>query len=252
MNGLIEHPYPQGTIEWAESRQGVITGSRAKDARAFKKNGEPTETRLAYAMDLARQRCGGKVLEGYVNAAMRMGRDEEQFAAIEYVARTGSRIDEAYFITTPDRKFGVSLDRWVGTNRKAALEIKTMVSSATLFKALVGEDISDYRDQCVFAMWLLVLDWIDLCLWCPDLQALHVIRIHRDEAEIQRMEDDMVEFDKVVCGYEARLRAKLGQPPAATPPWADPAAAPVAVPRAPAPTPAHRTSAGLVANPFGA
>ena len=95
----------------------------------------------------------------------------------------------------------------------AAIEIKTMVSSATLFKAMVDGDISEYRDQCVFAMWLLRLEWVDLCLWAPDLPSpLHIVRINRDEAEIQRMEDDMLAFDKLVSQYEAKLRARMGQP----------------------------------------
>ncbi len=207
---MIEHPHIQGTEEWLDARRGVITASRAKDARSFKKNGESSSERLAYAMDTARERLpGGRAAPVYQNAAMRMGSEEEQFAAIEYMARTGSELSEAYFITTPDRKFGASLDRWIGSKRKEALEVKTMVSSATLFKAIVDGDISEYRDQCVFSMWLLVLDWIDLCLWCPDLQLLHIVRITRDEAEIQRMEDDMLAFDKLVTQYETKLRAKL-------------------------------------------
>ena len=102
----------------------------------------------------------------------------------------------------------------------AAIEIKTMVSSATLFKAMVDGDISEYRDQCVFAMWLLCLDWVDLCLWAPDLpNPLHIVRINRDEAEIQRMEDDMLAFDRLVTQYETKLRAKLD--PAPSREWCD-------------------------------
>jgi exodeoxyribonuclease (lambda-induced) len=211
IEGLIEHPFPQGTEEWIEARRGVITASRAKDVRDFKKNGDPGSARLAYAMDLARERCGGKAPSAYVNAAMRTGIEEEQFAAIEYMARTGAEVSEAVFVTTPDRKFGMSVDRWAGAG--AALEIKTMVSSATLFKAMVDGDISDYRDQCVFGLWLFRLDWIDLCLWAPDLpNPLHVVRIERDEDEIQKLEDDLMTFERLVVTFEARLRAKLEMP----------------------------------------
>jgi hypothetical protein len=105
----------------------------------------------------------------------------------------------------------------------AAIEIKTMVSSATLFKAMVDGDISEYRDQCVFAMWMLRLDWVDLCLWAPDLpNPLLVIRINRDENEIQALEDDLIAFDKLVGEYEAKLRKRMAQPATdATPPWTD-------------------------------
>jgi len=78
----IEHPYPQGSDEWLEARRGVITASRAKDARDRGRKGEPSAKMLNYAMDVARERCGGKAAPVYQNAAMRMGSEEEQFAAI--------------------------------------------------------------------------------------------------------------------------------------------------------------------------
>lgn len=191
-----------------------------------------------YAKQLARELCGGKEPEGFEGLSQRTGHEEEPFAAIEYVARTGRNVEEAFFTATDDRKFGMSLDRWVSKDRnaeldhrKAALEIKTMVSSTTLFKAMVDGDISEYRDQCVFGLWLLTLDWIDLCLWCPDLQALHIVRINRDEEEIQRLEDDLMAFAALVSGYEAKLLRAMGRAPAA--PAVEPTAP--AVPRAAVP-----------------
>lgn len=230
---MIEHQHPQGSEAWLESRRGVITASRAKDARDRKKNGEPSDKMLGYAMDVARERKpGGRAAPVFVNAAMRMGSEEEQFACIEYIAKTGRELREAYFITTPDHKFGASLDRWVGQSTKEALEVKTLVSSQTMFKALVDGDISDYRDQCVFSLWLLTLDWIDLCLWCPDMQFLHVVRINRDEEEIRRMEDDMLAFEKLVTQYETKLgNAMAGKSAAGTTaaPTKTPAAAPALI-----------------------
>lgn len=244
---MIEHPYPQGTDDWLEARRGVITASRAKDARDRDSKGKPSAKMLNYAMDTARERCGGKAAPVYQNAAMRMGSEEEQFAAIEYMARTGSALSEAFFITTDDRKFGLSLDRWV--NAEAAIEVKTMVSSATLFKAMVEGDISEYRDQCVFALWVLRLQWVDLCLWAPDLpNPLKVIRINRDEAEIQRLEDDMVAFDRLVCQYEASLRKAMGGEPATPPPW-EPAATPAKAAATPAAVPAPTVAPGAIPAP---
>ena len=116
-----------------------------------------------------------------------------------------------------------------------------MVSASTLFSAMVDGDISEYRDQCMFGLWHFALDWVDLCLWCPDLQALHVIRIERDEDEIQRLEDDMVAFDKLVSEYEAKLRAKLApasDPAISNPPWiGSEGPSTTTAPAAPAPKP---------------
>jgi len=252
---VIEHTDPQGSEAWLAARRGVITGSRAKDARDFKKNGDSSEKRIGYAMDVARERVGGTVPSVYQNAAMRTGQEEEPFAAIAYFAETGMEVQEVGFITTDDRKFGCSLDRRVvGAN--AAIEIKTMVSSGTLFKAVVERDISEYRDQCQFALWMLSLDWIDLCLWSPDLpKQLHIVHIARDENEIQRFEDDMVAFERLVSQYEAKLLGAMaagGAEPPATLPWEDlpgQPSQPVTAAATPAPRPAAPRAAAPVALP---
>ncbi len=258
MIGLIEHNDPQGSEAWLESRRGVITGSRAKDARDFKKNGESSDKRNGYAMDTARERVGGTVPSVYQNAAMRTGQEEEPFAAIAYFAETGLQLEEVGFITTPDRKFGCSLDRRV-LEAKAAIEIKTMVSSATLFRAVVDGDISDYRDQCLFALWLLSLDWIDLCLWSPDLpKQLHIVHIGRDENELQRFEGDMLAFERLVSQYEAKLRRAMqasSAEPAATLPWEDLPGQPsqpvtAAAPLAPRPTTSRAAPAAVALPEF--
>lgn len=182
------------------------------------------ESTLRYAERLARERLGGREPEGREGLSQRIGHEEEQFGAIEYMAKTGAVVEEAFFITTDDRKFGLSLDRWVD-KRAGALELKTMVSSATLFRAQARGDISEYRDQCVFALWMLTLPWIDLGLWCADLRALRIIRIHRDEDEIQKLEDDLIAFEALVSQHEAELRASIegeaAPAPTAhvTPPW---------------------------------
>lgn len=110
---MIYHQHDQGSDEWLEARRGVITASRAKDARSFKKNGESSSERLAYAMDLARERCGGKAAQVYQNSAMRTGQEQEPLARLAYEARTGNLVDEVGFVTTDDNKFGVSVDGMV-------------------------------------------------------------------------------------------------------------------------------------------
>ncbi len=197
----------QGTDGWKAARRGAITGSRAKDARDRKKNGELTEKCLGYAYDLAREREGGTAPETYVNAAMRLGTQEEPVARLTYEAETGQFVEEVGFAHTTDGKFGCSVDGLIGSD--GVWECKTMVSSATLFKAMVDEDISDYRDQCVFAMWLLRRQWVDLTLWCPDLKVLHVIRIERDDNEIDALEADLLAFDRLVEQLRAKLRRRL-------------------------------------------
>lgn len=206
--GLIIHTAPQGSQEWLDARRGVITGSRFKDCRDKLKGGAPSKKCLSYAMDVARERVGGRTPDVFANAAMRTGTEQEPFARAAYEAKTGNFVEEAGFITTDDGLFGVSVDGLVDDD--GIIEIKTMVSSDTLFTAVVDGDISAYTDQCNGAMWLLGRKWVDLILWAPDLdpigRQLTVIRIERDDDVIGELEDDLMAFERLVSKYEHLLR----------------------------------------------
>lgn len=207
-SSLVIHSHPQGSPEWAESRRGVITGSRFRDCRDKLKNGAPSKKCIGYAMDVARERIGGRSPDSFVNFAMRVGTEQEPYARVAYEAKTKLFVEEAGFITTDDRLFGISVDGLVEDD--GIIEIKTMVSSDTLFTAVVDGDISDYLDQCNGAMWLLGRKWVDLILWAPDLEPigrhLTIHRIERDDDTIDELETDLLEFERLVSRYENLLK----------------------------------------------
>jgi len=209
---IIINSDPQQSEGWFAARRGVITGSRFKVCRGKLKGGAPDKACLAYAMDTARERVGGAAPSAFVNAAMRFGTAEEPIARIEYIAATGLVVEEVGFAYTEDRRFGCSVDGLVGDD--GIIEIKTMVSSDTLFRAVV--------DQCNGAMWLLGRKWVDLVLWAPDLTefgcALTIVRIERDDNAINELEADLVAFERMVSMFEAKLRTKA-HAPADVPPW---------------------------------
>ena len=208
---MIFDTNPQGSDAWLDARRGVCTASRFKDALDVTKKGEPSSKCLGYALDLARERCGGIVMPMYQNGAMRMGTEQEPFARMAYEGDTGRLVEEVGFAYTEDRKFGVSVDGLIDDD--GIFECKTLVSSATLFQAVVDGDISEYRAQCIGALWLLGRKWVDLCLWAPDLpRKLHPVRIARDDDEIEKLESGLMAFEKLVSGYEAKLRAKIALP----------------------------------------
>lgn len=197
----------QGTQEWIEARRGLITGSRFRDARDRLKSGAPSKACLNYARDLARERCGGIAPSKFQNEAMRTGTEQEPFARAAYEARTGHLVDEVGFFTTEDGCFGLSPDGLIDDD--GVLEIKTMVSSDTLFTALVDGDLSAYMDQCLGYLWLLGRQWVDLVLWVPDMQRLHIHRITRNEEEIEKLEADLMTFAALVRKNELALRAAV-------------------------------------------
>ena len=194
----------QGSEEWLTARRGKITGSRFKDARDKLKGGQPSKACLGYAMDIARERIGGSAPPKFQNAAMRTGTEQEPFARAMYEARTGHMVDEAGFYLSDDAVFGLSPDGLIDDD--GVLEIKTMVSSDTLFTAVADGDVSAYIDQCLGYLWLLGRKWVDLVLWCPDLDLMAIRRIHRDEDAIEKLESDLMAFARMVKQYETTLR----------------------------------------------
>lgn len=234
----IEVSYaPQGSDEWHDARRGVCTGSRAKDARDHladkpekpekvnaktgeitlavpAQRGAPSGKQSLYARDLARARESGRVRDKFQTFDMRAGQVEEPNARLAYELLTGCLVEELGFVYTTDRKFGVSPDglRFEldadGKQVRGAIEIKTMLSSDTLFKAFIGGDTSDYIDQIDMEIWLLELDWVDLVLWAPDLpegRQMRVIRIERDQDRIDALVEDLMAFDKSVETLRATL-----------------------------------------------
>lgn len=205
---MIHHAHEQGSPDWLAVRKGCITGSRFKDARDKLKGGGPSKGCLDYAMDTARERAGGRAPSKFQNAAMRTGTEQEPLARRAYECLTGNLVEEVGFITTDDGAFGLSPDGLIDGD--GVLEIKTMVSSSTLFTAVASGDVSEYIDQCLGYLWLLGRQWVDLVLWAPDLEDLGlqivVKRIHRDEEAIEALEADLMKFAALVSDYETKLR----------------------------------------------
>lgn len=201
---MIHHAHEQGSPEWLASRKGCITGSRFKDCRDKLKGGGPSKACIAYAMDTARERAGGNAPAKFQNGAMRFGQEQESPARIRYERQTGNLVDEVGFFTTDDGLFGLSPDGLIDDD--GVLEIKTMVSSDTLFTAVADGDVSAYMDQCLGYLWLLGRKWVDLVLWAPDLDLLVIHRINRDDDAIEALESDLMEFSRTVKKYETTLR----------------------------------------------
>ena len=104
--------------------------------------------------------------------------------------------------------FGLSPDGLIDDD--GVLEIKTMVSSNTLFTAVADGDISEYIDQCNGYLWLLGRQWVDLVLWAPDMGQIGlqmvIRRIERNEDEIEKLESDLMVFSLTVRENESKLR----------------------------------------------
>ena len=210
LDTLIYSRHEQGSAEWLADRLGVITGSQFKLARDRTKKGEYSSKANLYAMDTARERVGGTVLQPYQNAAMKIGSDHEPMAIAAYERLHGPVVDRTGFVYRADRKFGVSPDGLVGDD--GMIEVKTLVGSDALFTVLVERDYSSFIDQIMGSLWLLNRQWCDLILGVPDLaDEPFIVRLERDDDTISALERDLIVFDGLVSAYEESLRKRLGR-----------------------------------------
>jgi len=196
----------------------------------------PSAVALTYARDTALGReCPDWDRDVYQTSVMRQGQEQEHYCRRAYEIRTGYMVEAAGFVATPDRKIGVSIDGLVfdEPGQRGGIEVKTLLGSNVIFDVLIGGDISEYLHQCHLNTWAWHLDWIDLCLWAPDLTVesarLTVIRIERDQDFIDDMLLKLMRFDRLVESCVCKLREfqagkKPGDAAIGNPPWADTAA----------------------------
>ncbi len=199
----------QGTQEWLDARLGVVTASRFKDACDRLKSGKLTEKAIKYAAQVAMEgtvhvQCD----DTFVTYAMRRGTELEPRARAAYEAETGESVKEAGIYLTDDSAFGYSSDGLVGTD--GLIEIKCPLSPHSVISMWLTGDTSEYDHQIQGGLWLTGRKWLDFVMFDPRLEpvgkSLFVKRIHRDEAFIEKMEVQLIEFLQQVAQFRAAIQ----------------------------------------------
>lgn len=202
--------FPQGSDAWLQVRAGVITASRAKDARSRLKTGKPSSAMEKYAKQIAVEKIAGEPVEKFfVTEAMRFGTEQEPLARMQYESVSGNLVEEAGFITTDDGVFGYSSDGLVGED--GCIEVKTLVSCERIVDLIGARDVSDFIDQVRVGLWITNRKWCDVVLWAPALKNINremtIVHVKRNDDDITELEADLLQFKAMVDQYEAQLRA---------------------------------------------
>lgn len=212
----------QGSDEWHRARAGVITASMAKVARERLKSGPSkgdfTERAKNYAFRLAVERISGTPLDdGFETWAMKRGHELEPAARAEHEKQAGVIVQRVGFIVTEDGVFGASADGYIADEEGS--EYKCLVSPEGLRDVLLFNDISEFMDQIQMCLWLSNRRRWHYGMYCPALASigrqLYWRVIERDEAYIERLVSDLMEFKALVDGYEATLRKQAANDPGA-------------------------------------
>ena len=172
--------------------------------------GEWSTQALDYAFRLAVERIAGMPLdEGFQTWAMKRGNELEPYARMAHEARTGLLVQPTGFVATVDGKFGASADGL--SNDGAGCEYKCFIAPDKLRSFWFDFDASEVMDQIQGGMWITGLKKWHVAVYCPALEnagkELWLKTFDRDDDYIEKMESDLVEFEKLVTEYEMKLRA---------------------------------------------
>ena len=203
----------QRTDDWFAARLGKVTASSLHKVLARTKTGYGAD-RANYLTQLVLERVTNSKAEGYINAEMQWGIDQEPFARAAYEAHTGVLVDEIGFMPHPTIEMsGASPDGLVGDS--GMVEIKCP-SSKTALECWLSDDPveSKYFAQMQWQMACAGRDWCDYVVFDPRMPQkaqLFIYRVNRDNEWLATTEKEVVKFLAEVDAKVAALRKIIGE-----------------------------------------
>lgn len=199
----------QRSPEWYAARLGKVTTSRVADLMARTKTGYGA-SRANYMAQLIVERLTGVAADSYTNAAMEWGTLNEPAAKAAYAFMSDAVIEEVGFLESGMiADFGASPDGLIGPD--GLIEIKCP-NTATHIETLLSETIEGkYITQMQAQMSVTGRQWCVFVSYDPrmpvDMQ-LFSQRVHRDDAHIAQIEDEIRKFLLEMKAKIAELDAK--------------------------------------------
>ena len=184
----------QRTDEWFAARIGKVTASRVADVIAKTKSGYGVG-RANYLADLVVERLTGQKAQGFSNAAMEWGTEQEPHARAAYSAKTGIMVEEVGFIDHPTVAMsGASPD---GFAEEGLIEVKCPNTATHLEYVLAELPPLKYFTQMQWQMACTGRPWCDFVSFDPRLPErlqLLVVRVPRDDDYIAMLETEVKKF----------------------------------------------------------
>ena len=185
----------QRSPDWFAARLGKVTASRVADVIAKTKTGY-SASRENYMAQLVCERLTQTPTEGFTNAAMLHGIEQEPFARAAYETAKGVMVEEVGFIVHPEIDMsGASPDGFVGVN--GLVEIKCPTLATTMETWLTQKVPQKYFTQIQFQLACTDRVFCDYVVFDPRMPKhlqLFVTRVERDEDYIAHIEDEIVQF----------------------------------------------------------
>ena len=211
MNAIVETT-TQRDVAWFAARTGKATASKFKDVLAKLKNGNSSEARNKYLIEIVVERLTGQSAQHFTNAAMQWGTDREAEANVSYCEKFNVEVDSTGFVRHPTIEAGASPDGLVDWD--GLIEIKCPFNSANHIQTWLTGMPPEHMAQVQGQMWVTGRQWCDFVSFDPRMPLTlqtYVQRIPRDEAFIANLERELVLFLAEADAMIASLLAKSTQ-----------------------------------------
>jgi YqaJ-like recombinase protein len=205
----------QRTDEWRQARCGYVTASRIVDVlRKPRRGQQESVTRKAYLAQVISERLTGKPNEQeFESFDTRRGERLEPLARVEYEMRVEAVVEQVGFIEHPRIKLaGCSPDGMIGS--EGLCQIKCPRTHVHLDYLMAGIVPVEYKPQMLFELACTGRKWNDFCSYeprLPDHLSLFIVRLHRNDAEIADIEQEVVRFLSEVDDILAKLPKSAGK-----------------------------------------
>jgi putative phage-type endonuclease len=190
----------QRSVEWFESRRGLVTASRIKDIAKKQKNGSFYATRETYKNQLIAEIITGVSVKIPTSDAMQHGIDTEDMARKEYSEIVWDDVVEAPFVKHPRiERSGASPDALVGI--EGLLEVKCPTTVTHVLTLRENKMPEDHNYQVQWQMACTGRKFCDFMSYDPRLPEqyrIYLERIDRDDLFIAQLEEIVVNFLKEV------------------------------------------------------
>lgn len=210
-------------IELIEARAGKITGSefgklvvKTKDRKGYTLSSGKAARDIIYRTAWERLLDVGHISNGLhriniSSKATEHGHEYEAEAIELYTKITGNEVNSTQVFIELDDYIGGTPDGYVGD--EGLIEVKCPYNGGNHIQSILTGEIynEDYVYQIQGYLWLTGRKWCDFVTYDPDLPKrlqLNVIRVPRDEAIINGIQEVLEEVRKKVIEIEERFKTQ--------------------------------------------
>lgn len=195
-------PIEQYSQEWFNSRRGKFTSSNIWNLmvepkeKTKKDNGELSQTSKDYVMQKLSERLTG-IKREFNNEATAYGVEYEPKAIAVYELHSGNKVDPTGYIECIENIYGGTPDGLVGTD--GSIQVKCPFEPKNHLYFCLTESVEHFKRKYREYYWQVQSDmfvsdrqWCDFISYCPYMPSgkeLWVMRIQRNDEDVQKLCD---------------------------------------------------------------